>query len=165
MSLIRNRIVWIHVDLPGQEIEAGDLNLKKYPSIEELGDEVVCVLDFLKIPQVVCMGEGAGANISAYFAIKHPKRSLGCILVQPIGSSAGVFESIKYKMNNINTFAKAKLNPVEKVNLILHRFDKNGTSQDEQSDEVELKLNDTTKSFFENHNPKNVSLFAEAFLK
>ncbi len=64
MSDVRNRTVWIHVDMPGQEPEAADLKLKKYPSMEEIADELVCVVDHLKIPQVICVGDGTGANLA-----------------------------------------------------------------------------------------------------
>ena len=108
MSQIKNRVIWLHVDLPGQELQAADLNVRKYPTLEDIADELVCVIDYLKIPQIVCMGEGAGANISSLFAIKHPNRCLGVVLIEPIGSSASIFESIRFKVNNY--FPKQRLN-------------------------------------------------------
>lgn len=96
MEGIRNRVIWLNVNLPGQEPESPDLDAKKYPSLEQLGDGLVSVLDELKIPQVVCMGQGAGANIAFYFAIKHAARCLGLVLIDPVGSSAGLVESIRH---------------------------------------------------------------------
>jgi hypothetical protein len=125
MTGIRNRAVWLHVNLPGQEIGASDLNLKKYPSLEELGDELVCIIDYLKIPQVVCIGSGAGANICAHFAIKHKSRCLGLILIEPIASSASLIETMKFKLRRLNP-KSTSLNTIgsvqEKANLLLNRI-------------------------------------------
>lgn len=96
MEGIRNRVIWLNVNLPGQEPESPDLEIKKYPSLEELGDALLCILNELKIPQVVCMGHGAGANIAFHFAIKNASRCLGLVLIDPIGSSAGFVESIRH---------------------------------------------------------------------
>jgi pimeloyl-ACP methyl ester carboxylesterase len=96
MEGIRNRVIWLNVNLPGQEPESPDLESKKYPSLEELGEGLVSVLNELKIPQVVCMGQGAGANIAFHFATKHAARCLGLVLIEPIGSSAGFMESIRH---------------------------------------------------------------------
>lgn len=74
MVPLNNRIVWLHVNLPGQELDASDLTVKKYPSLEEIGDELVTVLDHLNVSQVVCMGHGVGANIAVHFSDKHPSR-------------------------------------------------------------------------------------------
>ena len=60
MSEIAQRSIFIHIDLPGQENDAS-LYDGNYPSIQELGENLVPrVLDDLKIPLVVGIGEGAG---------------------------------------------------------------------------------------------------------
>ena len=74
MVPLNNRIVWLHVNLPGQELDASDLHVKKYPSLEEIGDELISVLDYLNVSQIVCMGHGVGANIAVHFSDKHPSR-------------------------------------------------------------------------------------------
>lgn len=96
MEGIRNRVIWLNVNLPGQEPESPDLDSKKYPPLEDLADGLLAVLDDLKIPQVVCMGQGAGANIAFHFATKHAARCLGVVLIEPVGSSAGLVESIRH---------------------------------------------------------------------
>jgi len=98
MRGIRNRVVWLHVNLPGQELAATDLDMRKYPSLEELADELICVCDYLKIPQVVCMGDGMGANICAQFAIKHSNRCLGLVLIEPVASAASIIEIMRSKL-------------------------------------------------------------------
>ena len=55
--------------LPGQEAGAEDLEEGvKYPSMQELGEDLVSVLDQLGLEWVVGLGEGAGANILARFS-------------------------------------------------------------------------------------------------
>ena len=54
--------------MPGQEEGAEDLDLgegAKYPSMQDLGEDLDSVLDQLDIQFVVGLGEGAGANILA----------------------------------------------------------------------------------------------------
>lgn len=97
MKGLTDRIIWLHVDLPGQEPNAPDLNINKYPSLPELAQELVIVLDHFKINQVTCLGEGFGANIAARFAMKHPNRCLGVALVHPTGSTASFFKYLKKK--------------------------------------------------------------------
>lgn len=119
MCALNDRIIWLHVTLPGQEAEANDLSIKKYPIIEELGEELILILDYFKILQVVCMGEGIGANISLKFALKYSNRCFGIILIQPICSSASFLESFKYKLSNLNI-----KNTNEKIESILSQLGK-----------------------------------------
>lgn len=125
MADVRTRTVWIHVDMPGQELEAADLKLKKYPSMEEIAEELVCVVDHLKIPQVICLGDGTGANIATYFALKHPKRCLGIVLVQPASFSAGLLDTIKQKVNSMNNvISLPKITTPDRTNFLMKRLDK-----------------------------------------
>lgn len=65
------------VDLPGQENDA-EMYPGQYPTIQELGENLLPrILDDLKVPLVVGLGEGAGANILVRFALRHPQRCLG----------------------------------------------------------------------------------------
>jgi protein NDRG1 len=92
--MFKDRIKWIHVDLPGQERSANSLNIIKYPSLGDLGDELIVILDYLNIKSVICMGQGAGANICARFAIKHPMRCHGIILIHPTCSPLSFIEKL-----------------------------------------------------------------------
>lgn len=142
MDGIRNHIVWVNVNLPGQEPDAQTLRIKKYPSLIELGQELVCVLDYLRIPRIICMGVGVGANISAYFAFKNPTRCQGLVILEPICSSAGFFESIRYKITN--------------------RINKKSQIQNK----LFIETNQSVEClFYENQNSKNFHLFAESFFK
>ena len=58
--------VFVHVVLPGQEPGAQSLDETfKFPTMQEVGEDLSCVLDHLNIPLVTGLGEGAGANILA----------------------------------------------------------------------------------------------------
>ena len=66
--VIDSRSVFIHVVLPGQDSGSADLEEgSKYPTMQNLGEDLVCVLDQLKVEFTVGLGEGAGANILARF--------------------------------------------------------------------------------------------------
>ena len=88
--------MFVHVVLPGQDSGAEDLD-SKYPTMQELGDDLVCILDQLKVEFAVGLGEGAGANILARFAMLHPTKCLGLILVHPTSTTAGVMEHFKVR--------------------------------------------------------------------
>ena len=70
----------LHVCLPGQDVEAEDLD-SPFPSLADLGMNLVTVLDQLRVSRVVLLGSGAGANIAARFAMNHPGRVQGMLLV------------------------------------------------------------------------------------
>ena len=74
------RSLVVHVCLPGQAEAAPDLEAE-FPELGSLGMSLVTVLDQLRLPRVVVLGEGAGANIAARFAMNHPSRVAGLVLV------------------------------------------------------------------------------------
>lgn len=83
------------------------------------------VLDHFKISQVICLGEGCGANIAARFAMKHPNRCLGVSLIHPTGSTASFMETFKDKINswlpNRNNNGNS-MSASSEAYLIWHRF-------------------------------------------
>ena len=164
MSGIRLRTVWLHVNLPGQEAEAADLNLRKYPTLEELADELIGVLDYFKLTQVVLFGEGVGATICAHFAVQHSNRCHGLLLIEPIGSAAGVLESMRFKLNNLNFMNKKSHHIVERANSL--NLSNSGDSQSLNENETFhlSPVDSTVNEKLKNKNIKNLSLFAEAFL-
>jgi len=97
MSEIKQRSVFIHLDLPGQEDNAPDLpDTYQYPTILEMGEEMLpLVLDQLNIKLVVGIGEGAGGNILVRFALKHPQRVLGLVLIHLVSAGVGMLERLK----------------------------------------------------------------------
>jgi hypothetical protein len=49
MAKLKARSVWVHVEMPGQEFDAPDLpDAFGYPSMDDLGDDLVNVLNYFK---------------------------------------------------------------------------------------------------------------------
>lgn len=108
MEELSKRVVWIHVNLPGQQHGADDL--KSYPSLDAIGEGLVCVLDKLKIKNAIVMGDGCGANVALAFANAHPTRCLGLIAIEPIVNSAGFLETMKHKLFGVESTDKNQHN-------------------------------------------------------
>ena len=89
--------------------------------MDEIASELIIILDHLGIPQAVLFGEGAGANIACRFAMEHPGRVHGLVLVHPTGTTAGFMEMMKDKLNNWKLIHKG-MNPDAEAYLIWHRF-------------------------------------------
>ena len=87
------------------------INLRNYPTLIELADELTKILDCFHLDRVVCLGDGAGADISATFAIMHPNRCLGLCLIRPNGNIASLNEQLSYLSNGLND----KINKAEAV--------------------------------------------------
>ena len=54
------------------------------PSVEDLADQIVEILNYFGLGAVMCMGVTAGAYILTLFAMKYRERVLGLILVSPL---------------------------------------------------------------------------------
>jgi pimeloyl-ACP methyl ester carboxylesterase len=164
MKGLRERIMWIHVDLPGQEVGASDLKISKYPTMIDLANELILVLDHLKINQVTCLGEGSGANIVTRFAMRYPNRCMGVALIHPTGSTAGFMEHFKDKLTNLLPSNKSHANRLSYSSeeyLIWHRYGRSN-----QMDQlVQANIKDFQKKLYSSKNPKNLDLLINAFLK
>ncbi len=125
---------------------------RKYPSLLELASELVIILDHFKLNQVTCMGEGAGANICARFAMQHPNRCLGVTLIHPSGGSASLVETFKDKLDNLISTTEY---------LIWHRF---GQSSGDQT-LVQANIKEFQQKIDKTRNLKNLSLFVDSYLK
>jgi len=102
MKEVRSRALFLHVAIPGQEPGASDLPHDfKFPTCQELGLNLVSILDQMRIPRVVGLGDGAGANIITRFGICHPTRVHGIVTVNntataPLGQ--GFMEKFKERI-------------------------------------------------------------------
>ncbi|KAJ8873495.1 hypothetical protein PR048_024313, partial [Dryococelus australis] len=98
MTEIKERSVFIHIDVPGHEDNASNLpDSFQFPSLQVLGEELIKVVEFLNVKYVIGLGEGAGANVLARFGLAHPSHVLGLILINCTGSAASVLEGFKNK--------------------------------------------------------------------
>jgi len=172
MRALKQRIVWVHVDLPGQEDDATALTIEKYPSLDEIASELINVVDQLNIPQTVIFGEGAGANIACRFAIEHPSRVHGLVLVHPTGTTAGFMEMMKDKLNNWKLIHKG-MNPDAEAYLIWHRFGRDAAKSNDDSNKnkgygdsqlLEANIREFSEKLYQKRTAKNLALFMDAFL-
>merc|ERR1712080_419739 len=68
METVQKRAVFLHLSLPGQSSSSSDLPKESaFPSMSALG--LVTVLDQLRVPMVIGLGDGAGANIISRFGM------------------------------------------------------------------------------------------------
>ena len=96
MAPIKDHAVFIHVDLLGQEDNAAALDPEvKWPSIQAIGEDLVNILDTLRVKCVIGLGNGAGANIMMRFAMMHVTRCLGVVLVHPTSANASMMETFR----------------------------------------------------------------------
>ncbi|XP_076105068.1 uncharacterized protein ZK1073.1-like isoform X1 [Mytilus galloprovincialis] len=175
MQEITKRAAFIHIDIPGQEDDAPDLPAEyppkkgsgisicyTFPTMQSLGEDIICVLDQLDVKQVVCIGEGAGANIVARFAIAQPSRVFGVCLIHCTGTTAGFMESLKDKVIGWK-LEQIGMNPTAETYLVLHRF---GSFEKAKNKEDLNKVIATFQNSLRHHiNPHNLHRFVQSFMK
>jgi len=131
MQEVAGRSLFLHVALPGQVPEDEDLPPDYvFPAMHTLGMSLVTVLDQLRISRVVVLGDGAGANIAARFAMYHPGRVHGVVLVNcsPDKAESSIFkmfrknskeeETCKLNMVNVRKFEESYRRREEFVSML-----------------------------------------------
>lgn len=163
MEEINRRASYIHVDIPGQEDDAPELAADfNFPSMQSLGEDLVCVLDQLDVKSVIGLGEGAGANVVARFAMAHPSRVTGVCLIHCTGTTAGIMESMKDKLIEWK-LQQIGMNPTAESYLCLHRFGSFEKAENkEQLQKVMGSFQETLRSKMNAHNLK---LFVHSYMK
>lgn len=134
----------------------------KYPSLQELAQELILVLNHFNLHEVTVLGEGAGANIASRFAIQYPNRCLGVCLIHPTGATASFFQVFKEKVNHLLEPPKSNhMNTGDEAYLIWHRF-----GHSNQNDHlVQANIKEFQEKLYHNRNSKNLALFIDSFLK
>ncbi|XP_064631581.1 uncharacterized protein ZK1073.1-like isoform X2 [Lineus longissimus] len=170
---ISKRARWIHIDIPGQEDDAADLPTDyNFPTMQKLGESLIQVLQHLKINQVVCLGEGAGANILARFAMKYDENVLGICLIQCTGTTAGFMETMKDKIITYK-LSHHGMNTTTINYLETHRFGSDkclptirekGEVNPGHKQTVDKMIEEFKKDLKTKINPKNLQKFVETFL-
>nr|XP_022335675.1 uncharacterized protein ZK1073.1-like isoform X3 [Crassostrea virginica] len=165
MAEINKRAAYIHVDIPGQEDNAADLPPDyNFPSMQSLGEDLVCILDQLDIKQVVGIGEGAGANILARFAMAQPTRVLGVCLIHCTGTTAGIMEGLKDKLIGWK-LEHLGMNPTAEAYLMMHRFGSVMFEKATDQEELNKSINSFQHSLRKNINAQNLKRFVKSFMK
>lgn len=157
MTEVRLRSIFLHVCIPGQEDQAETLPSDfQFPTLEQLGQDLVAVLDTLGVKSVIGMGEGAGANILCRFAINHPNRVNGLVLIHCTSTTAGVLEYIKDKMINYKLSTQG-MNSSAYDYLVSHKF---GTT-----DPAKQVIKDYLEDLKNRFNANNMAKYLDSFLK
>ncbi|KAI4377778.1 hypothetical protein MLD38_015356 [Melastoma candidum] len=88
-SLLCHNFCVYHIHPPGHEVGAAAIN-REAPvlTVGALADQILEVLNYFKLDQVMCLGQTAGAYILSLFAMKYKDRVLGLILISPVCRSA-----------------------------------------------------------------------------
>lgn len=162
MVHIKDRAVFIHVDLLGQEDEAEDLAADcKWPTMQQIGEDLVNVLDNLRVKMVIGLGDGAGANIFARFAAMHAPRCLGIVLINPTPTVATFMEKFKERMTN----RLGKIQSSSEQYLLQHRFG-DQLEDEEVEDEELVKAFEEYKEKLQTAklNMKNATKYVECFM-
>jgi hypothetical protein len=73
MATVKRHSVFLHVCVPGQDEGESDL-LGDFPSMDQLGENLVHVLDALDVKFCIGLGEGAGADILCRFGVSQTVR-------------------------------------------------------------------------------------------
>ncbi|XP_022696714.1 uncharacterized protein ZK1073.1-like [Varroa jacobsoni] len=160
MSEIKQRSVFIHVDVPGQHDNADDLpNDFNYPTIQQIGEDLAQVLDHLKINIVVGFGEGAGANILVRFALAHPSRILGLVLIHLIATGVGMMEYFKDRFLNWKLSSVGMDQSAEQY-LVYHKFG----AHLEMVDNKETLISEYTEKLKKQINPRNLKKYVQSYM-
>ncbi|KAL3079911.1 hypothetical protein niasHT_038428 [Heterodera trifolii] len=120
MNSVKNHAVFLHVCVPGQEEDAPPLD-GDFPSMDQMGEHLVHVLNAMDVQNCVGIGEGAGADILCRFAMAWPNRVLGLVLIHCLATSHGIIESLKEIFLNLRV-EDGNMNNAAWDYLFLHKF-------------------------------------------
>ncbi|XP_018900286.2 uncharacterized protein ZK1073.1 isoform X1 [Bemisia tabaci] len=161
MTEVKDRSIFIHVDVPGHEDNAPPLpDSYQFPSLQVLGEELVSVLDTLHVRYAIGLGEGAGANVIARFGLAHPSRTLGLILINCTASATSVKENFKAKF--VNWKGKNAVSQSATEYLVFHKFG-HQLINEANSDKDQI-IGEFIKRLQGSINSKNIRPYVAAFL-
>ncbi|CAJ0955154.1 unnamed protein product, partial [Mesorhabditis belari] len=100
MADVKAKTIFLHVCVPGQEDHSAEF-VGDFPTLTQIGEDLLCVLEKLDVKSCIGFGEGAGANIIARFAMEYPNRIMAIILVHCTSTTAGILEYCKDKIMNV----------------------------------------------------------------
>ena len=155
-----NHFTIYHINFPGQQEDAEELpDNYSYPSMEEMGDVVSGVVDYLGIKKPVCLGVGAGANVLARLALKRPNLVECLVLVNGTCGTSSWGDWGQAKMSS--HYLKTKgMTPFTVDYLITHHF---GKDERKRNPELVGLIRDQLTNHVKSH--KNLGLFIEAYAK
>ncbi|CAB3410482.1 unnamed protein product [Caenorhabditis bovis] len=152
MSAVKEKAIFLHVCVPGQEDKSADY-IGDFPTLDNIGDDLAAVLDKFEVKSAIAFGEGVGANIICRFAMMHPNRIMGIVLVHCTSTTAGIIEYCKEKVINLR-LENGIMSDGAWEYLLAHKFGGEGKLRQEYVDELKNTLN-----------PKNLAKYLIAFTK
>jgi len=159
MEDIASRALFVHVCVPGQDKDSEDFGAD-FPSMQDLSFGLLNILSHLKIPKVVGLGVGAGANILCRLAIHSPDKVLGLVAIQPTASAATVMEQLKQKIVSLK-LGSIDHGPDTDQYLVYHKF---GNLVESAEDKLEA-VEEFKKRLHADINPRNLKLFVGSYMK
>lgn len=120
MAAVKQNSIFLHVCVPGQDEGESDL-LGDFPTMDQIGESLVHVLDTLDVKFCIGFGEGAGADILCRFAMFWPNRVLGLILIHCLDTPHGIIESFKDILINLR-LEDGQMNAADWDYLYAHKF-------------------------------------------
>ncbi|XP_013403853.1 protein NDRG3 isoform X15 [Lingula anatina] len=147
---------------PVSNQETGDTvgltpQLYHFPSMDELSEMILPVLQFYGIKHFIGFGMGAGANILTRFALNHPEKVDALALVNCTASVSGWTEWGWQKLNTWYLKSGSMTGFTEDY-LLWHWF---GQKTVDQNYDLVRMYRDTMKHI----NPHNLALFIESYTK
>lgn len=179
MTRVCEKSVFLHVEVPGQAYNASDLPEDyKFPTVDDLAQDMANVLHYFKIPYCVALGEGAGANILARFTMNCPELVLGSVLIHCSCTEASLVELFNYQVVYWYQGGKKSGPPPMEHFLVFHKFGKvlsklleqSGLSQLTNTDETSGKVTqgcsalNYAESVRQKVNRRNSSFYIQAYL-
>ncbi|XP_051169887.1 protein NDRG3 isoform X1 [Leptopilina boulardi] len=156
--LLENFCVY-HVNAPGQEEGAPTLpDDYIYPSMDDLGEQLLFVLGHFGLKSVIGFGVGAGANILSRFALAHPEKVNALCLINCVSTQAGWIEW-GYQKLNVRYLRSQGMTQGVLDYLMWHHF---GRGTEERNHD----LVQVYKNYFERRvNPTNLALFIDSYVQ
>jgi len=151
---IKKRVVVVYVDLPGHETGASEIKDGKFPTMQQVGEDLVTVLDQLRIKHVIGLGDGAGANILARFAMMHVTRCMGVILLHPTSNKAAMTKNFARQFSKVAPSGE---------NMALFRRFGHKIDANLKDDEALKALEQYKSTFGADINKKNIKMYVEAY--
>ncbi|XP_013403855.1 protein NDRG3 isoform X17 [Lingula anatina] len=144
-------------DDPAMPLVKGADKRYHFPSMDELSEMILPVLQFYGIKHFIGFGMGAGANILTRFALNHPEKVDALALVNCTASVSGWTEWGWQKLNTWYLKSGSMTGFTEDY-LLWHWF---GQKTVDQNYDLVRMYRDTMKHI----NPHNLALFIESYTK
>ncbi|XP_064641177.1 protein NDRG3-like isoform X20 [Lineus longissimus] len=155
--LLRHFCVY-HVNAPGQQEGAIPLTHRTgYPTMDQLGEMILPVLQYYGLKRVIGFGVGAGANILCRFALQHPEKCDALFLVNCTATAAGWTEWGYQKLNSWY-LKMGVITATTEEYLLWHWF---GKEAKERNTDLVHVFKDNIKQI----NPHNMASFIDAYVQ